>query len=218
MFCVAGQVLHPCVVIMSQTLGNNAVRVMLVDELPVRAAAVKINLTEAGFDVVVCMLTAVGLLHQIEHHRPDVILIDLESPGRDVLESLSIINVHNPTPVVMFSEEDDPGFIKAAVDAGVSAYTVGTYDIRKIKPVIDVAMAHFKSFQNMRLALSSTRAQLDSLSVVSQAKTMLIKQHGLTEDAAHRQLRDLAMDTNQTLPQAALAVVTLLGGSRPNDA
>jgi response regulator NasT len=218
MFCVAGQAIYPCVFIMSQISGNNAVRVMLVDESPVRAATVKINLIEAGFDVVVCMVTTAGLLHQIEQHRPDVILIDLESPGRDVLESLSIINRHNPTPVVMFSGEDHPSFIKAAVDAGVSAYTVGSYDTSKVKPVIDVAMAQFKSFQALRLALDSTRAQLDNLSVVSQAKTMLIKRHGMSEDAAHRQLRDLAMDTNQTLPQAALAVITLLGGSRPNDA
>ena len=85
------------------------VRVMLVDDLPERAAIVNTHLVVAGYEVVSRLPTASGLLFQIEQHRPDIILIDLQSPGRDVLESLSVINAHNPTPVVMFSEEEGEG-------------------------------------------------------------------------------------------------------------
>lgn len=187
------------------------VRVMLVDDLPERAAIVNTHLVVAGYEVVSRLPTASGLLFQIEQHRPDIILIDLQSPGRDVLESLSVINAHNPTPVVMFSEEEDPGFIAEAVDAGVSAYLMGSFDAKRVKPVIDVAIAQFKSFQSLRQALDTTRDRLETLSTIDKAKSLLIKQHQFSEEQAHQQLRSLSMDSNLTMQQAAQSVVTILG-------
>lgn len=192
------------------TSSLSPVRVMLVDDLPERAAIVDSHLVAAGYEVVSRLPTASGLLFQIEQHRPDIILIDLQSPGRDVLESLSVINAHNPTPIVMFSEEEDPSFIEEAVDAGVSAYLMGSVDANRVKPVIDVAIAQFKSFQSLRKALNSTRDRLESLSVIDKAKSLLIKQHKLTEEEAHQQLRSLSMDTNQSMQQAAQSVISIL--------
>jgi response regulator NasT len=201
---------------MSATTQNNLVRVMLVDDVPQRSARVAEKLTGEGFDVIARLPSAVGLLFQIEQQKPDVILIDLQSPGRDMLDSLSVINIHNPTPVVMFSEEEDPGFIKDAVDAGVTAYMVGGVDAERVKPVIDVAMAQFKSFQALRQALDSTRTQLKSLSVIDRAKSLLMQQHSVNEDKAHKILRKLSMDSNQSLPQAAQAVIQILGQNKKN--
>lgn len=192
------------------TSSLSPVRVMLVDDLPERAAIVDSHLVAAGYEVVSRLPTASGLLFQIEQHRPDIILIDLQSPGRDVLESLSVINAHNPTPIVMFSEEEDPSFIEEAVDAGVSAYLMGSVDANRVKPVIDVAIAQFKSFQSLRKALNSTRDRLESLSVIDKAKSLLINQHKLTEEEAHQQLRSLSMDTNQSMQQAAQSVISIL--------
>ena len=193
------------------TLSSQSVRVMLVDDLPERAAVVEQHLVAAGYEIVSRLPNASGILFQIEQHQPDIILIDLQSPGRDVLESLSVINAHNPKPVVMFSEEEDPSFIEDAVDAGVSAYLMGGFDAKRVKPVIDVAIAQFKSFQSLRKALSNTRGQLESISVIERAKRLLIDQHNFSEDEAHQQLRSLAMNTNQSMQQAAESVEAILG-------
>ena len=193
------------------TLSSQSVRVMLVDDLPERAAVVEQHLVAAGYEIVSRLPNATGILFQIEQHQPDIILIDLQSPGRDVLESLSVINAHNPKPVVMFSEEEDPSFIEDAVDAGVSAYLMGGFDAKRVMPVIDVAIAQFKSFQSLRKALSNTRGQLESISVIERAKRLLIDQHNFSEDEAHQQLRSLAMNTNQSMQQAAESVEAILG-------
>jgi len=192
------------------------VRVMLVDDVPQRSVRVAEKLTGDGFDVIARLPSAAGLLFQIEQQKPDVILIDLQSPGRDMLESLSVINIHNPTPVVMFSEEEDPSYIEEAVDAGVTAYMVGGVEAERVKPVIDVAMAQFKSFQALRQALDSTRTQLESLSVIDRAKSLLMQQHSVSEDKAHKLLRTLSMDTNQSLPQAAESVIKILSQNKKN--
>ena len=195
---------------MTAEVEKNHARVMLVDDLPQRSARVEEKLIQDGFEVISILPSATGLLFQIEQLKPDIILIDLQSPGRDVLDSLSVINAHNPTPVVMFSEEEDPDFIKDAVDAGVTAYMMGGVDTEKVKPVIDVAMAQFKSFQSLRQKLDTTRTQLESLSVIDKAKRLLMDQQGISEDSAHKVLRNLSMDSNQSLPQAAKSVVQIL--------
>lgn len=197
-------------------ISTKSIRVMLVDDLPERATVVESHLLAAGYEVVSRLPTASGLLFQIEQHRPDIILIDLQSPGRDVLESLSVVNAHNPTPVVMFSEEEDPAFITEAVDAGVTAYLMGNVDTNRVKPVIDVAMAQFKSFQLLREALDNTKDRLESISMIDKAKSLLIKQHKFTEEEAHQQIRSLSMDTNQTLLQAAQSVVAILSKNNAN--
>ena len=116
----------------------------------------------------------------------------------------------------MFSEEEDPSYIEEAVDAGVTAYMVGGVEAERVKPVIDVAMAQFKSFQALRQALDSTRTQLESLSVIDRAKSLLMQQHSVSEDNAHKLLRTLSMDTNQSLPQAAESVIKILSQNKKN--
>lgn len=187
-----------------------ALRVMLVDDNPQRATMVEERLWACGFDVILVIPSAAGLLFQIEQNRPDVVLMDLESPDRDVLESLAIINHHNPTPVVMFTQQDDPEYIKEAVTAGISTYLVGDINPDQVKPIIDVAMAQFRAFQGLREELLNTRAQLDDRKLIEQAKGLLMAHQKISEDEAHRLLTKLAMDTNQRLPAVAKTVLATL--------
>jgi two-component system, response regulator / RNA-binding antiterminator len=201
-----------------ETLGDHAgagersdLRVMVVDANPRRAARVESRLREAGFDLLCLVPVQAGLLHQIEQQAPDIIIIDLESPGRDLLESLSFISAHCPTPIVMFAEQDDPGFIAQAVDAGVTAYVVDGVQAARVKPVIDVAMAQFRQFQRLRAALASTQSELGDRKLVDRAKGLLMKHHGYTEQEAYGCMRKEAMNRSMRLVDVAARVVDRLG-------
>lgn len=183
---------------------------MLVDDNPQRAALVEEKLWACGYEVVAVIPSATGLLFQIEQHSPDVVLIDLESPDRDVIESLAIVNHHNPRPVVMFTEQEDPEYINQAVNAGISTYLVGGINPEYVKPVIDVAIAQFRSFQSLRDQLNTTRLQLEDRKLIEQAKGLLMAYRKVGEDEAHRLLTKLAMDNNQRLPDVAKTVLATL--------
>lgn len=198
------------------TSSKDPIRIMLVDDHPERSASVEAKLKASGFEVICRLPTATGLLFQIEQLQPDLVLIDLQSPGRDVLESLSVVNSYNPKPVVMFSDEDDPAFIEEAVDAGVTAYMMEELNPQRVKPVIDLAIAQFKSYQSLRQALDDARTKLASQSVIEEAKQLLMAQHKISEDKAHKTLRTLSMDTNQSLPEAARSVIKILGKAGDN--
>lgn len=189
---------------------NNEVRVMLVDDHPQRAAMVEQALKVCGFHVVAMLASASGLLFQIQELKPHVVMIDIESPDRDVLESLSLINQHNPTPVVMFSNEEDPAFIRQAINVGVSAYMMEDINPDKVKPVIDVALAQFEMFQTLRRQLSSTQQELDDKNILDKAKRLLMKHQKIAEPEAHKNMRNLAMNNNQTLVDVAKNIIAIL--------
>lgn len=184
--------------------------IMLVDDQPERATMVEEAMLAAGHNVLSIIPSATGLLFQIEQHQPDVILIDLDSPDRDMLDSLSIINAHNPMPVVMFSKEDDPEFIQQAVKSGVTAYQLDTISAEKVQPILDVAMAQFDAFQSLKNALDDTRSELADRKTIEKAKGLLMKVHGVPEEEAFKTLRSLAMETNQKLGVTAKNLITML--------
>lgn len=195
---------------MPQKSANTNLSVMLVDDQPERSAMVEQALLAAGLNVTSSIPSASGLLFQMQQHQPDIILIDLDSPDRDVLESLSLIHAHNPMPVVMFSKEDDPDFISQAVQSGVTAYQLDTVSPTKVKPVIDLAMAQFKAFQTIKQELDTTRTQLADRKIIEKAKGMLMRVHNVSEEEAFSTLRSLAMETNQKLAVTAHSLVTML--------
>lgn len=183
---------------------------MLVDDDARRAAAVEQSLRSSGAEVISVISSTSALLFQIEQHRPDVVLIDIRFPGRDILESLAVANRHNPVPMVMFAEEDDPGYIQQAFAAGVSTYLMEGINPAKVKPVIDVALLQFRSFQALRDELSATREQLETQKSVARAKALLMQQQRVSEEQAHKQLLQMAMDHNLKLGDVARMVISTL--------
>jgi CheY-like chemotaxis protein len=61
--------------------------------------------------------TTAELLERIRAIDPDVILIDLASPSRDILEQMFKVNRSVARPVAMFVDRSDVAMTNAAIDA-----------------------------------------------------------------------------------------------------
>lgn len=185
-------------------------RVILVDDDRARATAVEDNLRAVGFDVLSVIPTASGLLHQMSQQEPEVVIIALDSPDRDVLESLTIASSHNPRPVVMFSESGDQNFIADAIRAGVTAYQAEDISPGRVRAAIDIAIAQFSAFSDLKQELDATRRQLADRKQIEKAKGLLMQIHEVAEEEAYGTLRKLAMDRNSTLGATAVEVIAIL--------
>ncbi len=79
-----------------------SLKIVIVDKNPIRAAILEDGLGEAGH--VVRVDDTSHLLARIYAIDPDVILIDLENPSRDVLEQMFQVSRAVKRPVAMFVE------------------------------------------------------------------------------------------------------------------
>ena len=182
-------------------------RVLVVDESAKRAEVLRAALLLAGYEVTASLTSAVTLLKTIERLEPAVILIDTDSPSRDVLEHLVMVSRHTPRPVVMFASDGTPETIRAATRAGVSAYVVDGLDEKRIKAIVDVAVARFDELQDLRDQLAQANSKLAERKLIERAKGLLMKSRGLDEEAAYAALRKAAMDRNLKLSEVAQRIV-----------
>ena len=182
-------------------------RVLVVDESRERARVLRDGLRLAGYEVTASLTSPIALLKTIDELKPDVIVIDTESPSRDVLEHLVVMSQHTPRPVVMFASDGAPEKIREAVRAGVSAYVVDGLDPLRVKTIIDVAVARFEDFQNLREQLAQANLKLSERKLVERAKGILMKSRGLDEEAAYVLLRKFAMDRKLRMSEVAQQLI-----------
>jgi two-component system, response regulator / RNA-binding antiterminator len=183
-------------------------RVLLVDPDPQRAAVLKTGLVDAGARIVAVVGPDDDLVRHVRDTAPDVIIIDLDSPSRDTLESLRAVTREQPRPIVMFVDNSADGMIEEAIRAGVSAYVIDGLNARRVKPVLDVAIARFKEYQALRDELAKAKSTLQDRKVIERAKGLLMEQRRMSEEDAYRALRKLAMDQNKRLIDVAQALLT----------
>lgn len=182
-------------------------RVMLVDDDRERIGLLDAALTEAGHEVIARQMASDDLLAAVGSHQPDIILIDVDAPSRDTLESLGQISRERPRPIVLFAQASDSETIRRAMRAGVSAYVVDGLAPSRLKPVIDVAIARFQEFQGLKRELENTRLKLADRRDVEKAKGLLMKRRGLDEGTAYEMLRRMAMDRNLRLGDVARSLI-----------
>src|SRR6266850_2234799 len=183
-------------------------KIVIVDESPIRAAILEEGLREAGFTGVVHISEMQSLLSRIYALDPDVILIDLENPSRDVLEQMFQVSRAVKRPVAMFVDQSDSASIEAAVDAGVSAYIVGGMRKERVQNILDLCISRFNAFARLQDELERTRTALDERKAIDRAKGILMKAKNLTEQDAYALLRRTAMNENKKIADVAQSVIT----------
>ena len=184
-----------------------SLNIVIVDYSPVRAAILEEGLREAGYVNVVRIEGTTKLLARIYALDPDVILIDLENPSRDVLEQMFQVSRIVKRPVAMFVDQADSASIQASVDAGVSAYIVNGLKKERIKSILDLCISRFNAFSRLQSELEQTKSALEERKVIDRAKGILMKAKNLSEEQAYALLRKTAMNENRKIAEVAQSVV-----------
>ena len=178
-------------------------RVMLVDDTQKDVSLLKEALDAAGYEVVAEERSPATLLERVGAVRPDVIIIDTDSPSRDVLEQVVIVSRDDPRPIVMFTDDGNSDTIQAAIKAGVTAYIVAGMQPERLKPILEVAQARFEADRALRDELKTAQGRLAERKIIEKAKGVVMQQKQISEDDAYRLMRKLAMDRNVTLLELA---------------
>jgi two-component system, response regulator / RNA-binding antiterminator len=198
-------------------MNAKSLAILVIDENRIRAAIIEAGLREAGHERVTVSYDVTGIARRIAEFEPDVIVIDLENPNRDMLENMFQLSRAVKRPIAMFVDRSDSASIEAAVEAGVSAYVVDGLRQERVKPILDMAISRFNAFSRMARELEEARSELESRKIVERAKGILMKSRGLSEEAAYSLLRKTAMNQNRKLADIAQSLVTAAGLLGPGD-
>jgi response regulator NasT len=190
-------------------------RIAIVDESAARASIIQEGLAELEGCEIFALTERSGLVARIGAIAPDLVLIDLGNPSRDVLEEYFAVSRALARPIAMFVDESDEDAIAASIDAGVSAYVVDGLAANRIKPLLDLAVRRFNAFARLQSELAEAQGKLAERETIDRAKRILMDGKGIAEPEAYAELRGKAMQSGKRIVEIAEAVVTaheLLGG------
>jgi response regulator NasT len=189
----------------------SSLNVLVIDENRIRASIIEEGLREAGHENVTVIHEVQGVARIIETTEPDVIVIDLENPNRDMMEHLFQLTRTVARPIAMFVDRSDTASIEAAVEAGVSAYVVDGLKKERVKPILDMAVSRFNAFSKLQRELAEAKSALEERKTIERAKGILMKMRGMTEEQAFTLLRQTAMNEKKKMSEIAQSVVTAAG-------
>ncbi|MBB3609596.1 ANTAR domain-containing response regulator [Rhizobium sp. BK602] len=185
--------------------------ILVIDENTIRASIIEEGLRDAGHTRVTVIHEVHGVARTIETLRPDVIIIDIENPNRDMMEHLFQLTRTVGRPIAMFVDRSDTASIEAAVEAGVSAYIVDGLKKERVKPILDMAVSRFNAFSRLQQELAEAKSALEQRKIIDRAKGILMKMRGLSEEEAFALLRQTAMNEKKKISEIAQSVVTAAG-------
>lgn len=183
-------------------------RIAIIDESVSRASIIQEGLAEAGLVDTIVLSKRDGLLAALEALDPEVVLIDLANPSRDLLEDYFAVSRAIARPIAMFVDQSDEETTAAAIDAGVSAYVVNGLHKNRIKPVLEVAVQRFHAFSRLQKELHEAKTALADRAMIDRAKAIVMARRSIDEPSAYALLRGQAMRSNRRIAEIAEAIVT----------
>lgn len=189
----------------------NSLAILVIDENRIRASIIEAGLRESGYHNVIAIHDIAGVALTIAETNPDVIVIDLENPNRDMLEAMFQLSRAVKRPVAMFVDRSDSAAIEAAVEAGVSAYVVDGLKQERVKPILDMAISRFNAYSRLTRELEEVKGELESRKLIDRAKGILMKSRSLSEEQAYALLRKTAMNQNRKIAEIAQSLITAAG-------
>ncbi|HET9146901.1 MAG TPA: ANTAR domain-containing protein [Acetobacteraceae bacterium] len=187
-------------------------KILVVDLDGARAASLAARVRAQDETLGVTLVRAdENLLDAVQRAAPDLVIVDMERPDRDGLDSVRLLHGQEGLPVVMFVDDDDPAFMEAAIAAGVSSYHVHGAALPEIKPILRAAMAFFRHTQGLNARIAEAEGRIAARNTIEAAKRLLRTRDGLSEPAAHRLLQRRAMDQQRKLAEIAEALLCEAG-------
>lgn len=193
----------------SSPTSTSSLVVLVIDENHIRAAIIEAGLRKAGYERVTLIHDIDGIARRIEEVNPDVIVIDLENPNRDMLENMFQLSRAVKRPVAMFVDQSDEASIEAAVEAGVSAYIVDGLKQERVRPILKMAISRFNAFDRLARELEEAKGALENRKTIDRAKSLLMKSRGISEEEAYALMRKAAMDQNRKIIDIAQSLITV---------
>ncbi len=192
-------------------------RIAIVDESATRAAVIREGLAAFKNCEIFVVTERKGMVARIGEVAPDIVLMDLGNPSRDMLEEYFTVSRALARPIAMFVDESDEESIAASVEAGVSAYVVDGMAAHRIRPLLDLAVQRFNAFSRLESDLAEAKGKLAERDTIDKAKRILMDNRGLPEPKAYAEMRSAAMSQGKRIADIAEAIVTahlLIGGKR----
>ena len=190
-------------------MNNTQVR-LIVDSFDDNSQELDTALKDNGFIVVDTYNIKNGFDLPSLSENIDVLVCQFRQVKTSYLDIISKFVQEHATPVILFTKDDSSEAIEKSVKIGVSGYIVDGFNSERIRPIIEVAVSRFKSYQQIADELHKTKQQLEDRKLIDRAKGILMQTKNMDEQQAYQTIRKMAMDKSKSMGDIARSIIDVM--------
>jgi len=139
-----------------------AYKILIIDDEPAIVDSVQRSLNDAGYATIGALNGDEGIRLALRHN-PDLIILDINMPGMNGLETLKNLRKHpglKKTAVIMFTmRHEADSIVKCMVDHGALDYVVKPFQMEELLDRLQVTLKT-REKQAAKLDLSGLKSQI----------------------------------------------------------
>ncbi|MGB9856664.1 MAG: ANTAR domain-containing response regulator [Dictyoglomaceae bacterium] len=183
------------------------IRVLIAEDEPIVRMDLRELLENQGYQIVGEAPDGQTAINIARKEKPDVIIMDIRMPGMDGIEAAKILTEEEIAPVIFLTAYSDKELVEKAKEVGVVAYLVKPFKETDLFPAIEVAIARFKEFLQLKEEVKDLKDALETRKLVDRAKGLLMDMEGLKEHEAFRLIQKASMDKRKPMKEIAQAII-----------
>lgn len=183
------------------------IKVLIAEDEPIVRMDLRELLEGQGYQVIGEASDGQSAIDIARREKPDVIIMDIRMPGMDGIEAAKILTEEEIAPLIFLTAYSDKELVEKAKEVGVIAYLVKPYKETDLFPAIEMAIARFKEFLQLKQEVKDLEEALETRKLVDRAKGLLMDIEGLKEHEAFRLIQKASMDKRKPMKEIAQAII-----------
>ncbi|NLU41502.1 MAG: response regulator [Firmicutes bacterium] len=186
---------------------SGSLRVLIAEDEYLCLMGIRSSLRSLGHRVIAEASNGRHAVDQALEKKPDLIIMDINMDDMDGIEAIRRVNEQMLIPSIIVTGYCEDDLVKRATNAGVFAYLVKPVDADDLKSAIEVAMARFEEFKQLKEELHGLEQALEARKYIERAKGILMDRQNLREAEAMRRLQEMSMKSNKRMVEVAKEII-----------
>jgi len=190
--------------------------IALVYDNPEHQNTTAMLLDDAGYNVNQAFSMESPWLYAIKQDRPDILVISVTTPEKDLLQQLETFKNETICPVVVLALEGKVDITEQTMLAGADSCITGKIEPERMQSFIEVTRTRYRINLQLRREIEELKQEIESLEArlsdrrdIDRAKGLLMKSYRMSEDDAYNAMRRMAMDTGNKLGEVARNLISM---------
>jgi len=182
-------------------------RVLIAEDDPLVAITLSDQLAELGHIVMAVASDGQEAIDMATREPPEIVLLDIKMPNVDGISAAEQIGAQLDIPMLMLTTYSDRPLVLRAAEAGALGYLLKPVSSEELAANIDLAVHRHREKLALKHEVTRLEETLAERELIDKAKSILMKQVGLTEEEAYSRIRQKARERRVKMAIVAQTII-----------
>jgi response regulator NasT len=184
----------------------DSLHILIAEDEAVTAIELKSMVERLGHTVCAAAKNGIEAVVMAEQFDPDLIIMDIKMPKLDGIEAARQILRKRSLPLIILTAYPEEPYIENAGELGIYSFLVKPVRDANLRPQINLTMKDFFERELLKEKIFKLEEWRKNRKVVDQAKAVLMKRFGISEEDAYFRIHKYSRDNCCRISETAVRI------------